>query len=133
MPNVCVIIRLPVTSPLGEKRSVPPTLFSALLFAAQPTAIEKIKRIPGQVWLNLLIWIVAIVVIIRLWRALKRINDYAPYIAATFTGAVLFLTMVYYRNEPPFLTPVVEKLTNFFPTRSKQETDLQRMRDSRER
>jgi hypothetical protein len=43
---------------------------------------------------------------------------------------VLFLTMVYYRSEPPFLTPVVEKLTHFFPTKSKQEADLERMRRS---
>lgn len=109
-----------------------PTILPVLLLAAQPAALDKIGRIPGQIWLNLLIWIVAIVIIVRLWRALKQINDYAPYIVATFTGAVLFLTMVYYRNEPAFLTPVVEKLTHFFPTRSKQEADLERMRRNRE-
>jgi hypothetical protein len=111
---------------------MPPPLFSALLLAAQPTALDKLKRVPTEVWWNLLIWIVAIVVIIRLWRALKQVNDYAPYIAATFTGAVLFLTMVYYRNEPPFLTPFVEKLAHFFPTKSKQEADLDRIRRTRE-
>jgi hypothetical protein len=112
---------------------VPPPLFSALLLAAQPTALDKIKHLPTQVWLNLLLWIVAIVVIVRLWRALKQMNDYAPYLVATFTAFVLFMTMVYYRNEPPFLTPIVDKLSNFFPTKSKQESDLERMRQSRER
>lgn len=78
------------------------------------------------------IGVVAIVVLIRLWRGLRQINEYAPYIAALFTGTVLFLTMVYYRNEPRFLTPLVEPLTSFFPTKARQEQDLERLRRSRE-
>jgi hypothetical protein len=108
--------------------TVEPSLLLDLL-AAQ-TVTQKLQRIPTGVWINLLIWIGVIVIIVRVWKGLKEINDYAPYIVATFTGCVLFLTMVYYRNEPPFLTPVVEKLTHFFPTKSKQEQDLERMRRS---
>lgn len=63
---------------------------------------------------------------------LKQINDYAPYLAAVFVGGLLFLLMVYNRNEPRFLTPIVEPLTNFLPTKSKQEADLDRLRRSRE-
>lgn len=132
VPDLCVIIGLPVPSGPGDKRRMPPSVFSALL-AAQPTTLDRLKRIPTDVWLNLVMWILAVVVIIRLWRALKRINDYAPYIAATLTAGVLFLTMVYYRNEPAFLTPVVDKLSHFFPAKSKQEADLERMRQGRER
>jgi len=39
---------------------------------------------------------------------------------------------VYYRNEPKFLTPFVEPLTSFFPTKAKHDSDLERLRRSRE-
>jgi MFS superfamily sulfate permease-like transporter len=100
--------------------------------AAQSSVGEQLRRVPKETWINLAIGVVALVVLIRLWRALRQINEYAPYIAAVFTGAVLFLTMVYYRNEPRFLTPIVEPLTSFFPTKARQEQDLERLRRSRE-
>jgi hypothetical protein len=103
--------------------------FPTCLVAAQ-SVVERLQHIPRGVWINALIWILGVVVIVRVWKGLKQLNDYAPYLVATFAGCVLFLTMVYYRSEPPFLTPVVEKFTHFFPTRSKQEADLERMRRS---
>lgn len=103
------------------------------LLAAQPSLVEQVRRVPGSTWITLLTSLIAVVVIVRLWRGLKRINDYAPYLAAMFGGAVLFLLMVYNRSEPRFLTPLVERLTAFFPTKSKQEQDLERLRQSREK
>ena len=109
-----------------------PGFLATVTFAAQTPFLDKLRHVPRETWIGLLAWIFALIVIVRLWRGLKQINDYAPYLAAIFASAVLFLLMVYNRSEPAFLTPIVDRLTAFFPTKAKQEQDLERMRRSRE-
>ena len=73
-----------------------------------------------------------VVIIIRLWRALKRLNDYAPYIAVLIGMSGIMAYWVYERTEPAFLTPVVEPLTGFLPTKAKHQRDLERLRQGRD-
>ncbi len=115
---------------LARTTGVHPIALAAM--AAQSSVEDQLRRVPKEAWINLAIGVVAIIVLVRLWRGLRQNNEYAPSIAATFTAGVLFLTMVYYRNEPKFLTPLVEPLTSFFPTKAKQDSDLERLRRSRE-
>jgi len=104
-----------------------------LFFAAQPqTTLEKLRHVPKEVWINLAICVVAIVVIARLWRALKNFNDYAPWFAVALAGALIFFYWVYERTEPAFLTPIVEPLTHFLPSKGAQETRIEKVRKSRE-
>jgi MFS superfamily sulfate permease-like transporter len=124
-------IRLRAVRGLGENGGV--NIAAFVLFAAQASVGEQLRRVPKETWINLAVGILAIVILVRLWRGLRQINEYAPYIAAVFTGTVLFQAMVYYRNEPRFLTPLVEPLTAFFPTKARQDQALERMRQSRER
>ena len=105
-------------------------LNSFTLLAAQPSVGDRVRVIPGQVWLNLGICVVALIVLVRVWRGLKQFNEFAPHFATAFACFMILFFWVYHRSEPRFLTPVVEKLTYFFPTRSKSEQDLERMRRS---
>ncbi len=99
-----------------------------LHLAAQTAPVwEPLLRVPKQTWINLGICIVAIVVIVRVWRVLKNFNELVPYIAAAFAAFVILFYWVYERTEPKFLTPFVEQLTHFFPTKGKQQ-DLQEQR-----
>ena len=100
--------------------------------AARLTAWEQLKHVPKQTWINLLICIGAVVIVIRVWRALKRFNDYAPYFAALLAGTMIFFYWVYNRTEPKFLTPLVNQLEPFFPTKSRQEADLEKVRRGRD-
>ena len=93
---------------------------------------DRLRVIPSQVWLNLGICLVAVIVLVRLWRGLKQMNDFMPYFAAAFASFMILFFWVYNRTEPRFLTPVVEKLTYFLPTKSQAERDLEKMRRSRE-
>ena len=103
-----------------------------LVFAAEPTAWEQLQHTPTQVWINLGICVLAVVVIVRVWRALKAFNDYAPYFAIALAGSMILFYWVYERTEPAFLSPVVEHLTGFFPTKGKQQEHIERVRKSRE-
>ena len=59
-----------------------PTVFAQILAAAPPSTWEQIKRVPKETWINIAICLIAVVAIVCVWRALKNINDYAPYVDA---------------------------------------------------
>lgn len=101
------------------------------LLAAASSAWENFQRIPSQVWINLGLCVIAVVVVVRTWRALKRFNDFAPWIGAVLIATTIMAYWIYERTEPRFLTPVVERLTDFLPTKAKHEAELERMRESR--
>jgi hypothetical protein len=101
-------------------------------FAAQLSAWEKLKHVPKNTWLNLGLCVLAVVFIVRMWRALKRLNSYAPYIAVMIAASGIMSYWVYERTEPAFLTPVIEPLTNFLPTKAKHERDLEKLRKGRD-
>lgn len=103
-----------------------------MVLAAQPSTLDKIRRIPADTWVNLAIGIVSVFVVIRAWRTLKRLNDYAPYIAMAVMASGVFFYWVYSRTEPAFLTPIVERLTPFFPTQAKQQDTIEQVRHSRD-
>jgi hypothetical protein len=74
-----------------------------------------LKRVPKHTWINIGIFILAAIVLSRLWRVLKRVNDLAPYLAVAVACAIIFLYWVYERTEPAFLTPFVNLLAQFLP------------------
>ena len=106
--------------------------FTVTFLAAQTSTWEKLKHIPSQSWLNLGLCVLAVVIIVRMWRTLRKINEFVPWIVSVIAGFMILSYWTYNRTEPRFLTPVVEKLTIFLPTKSKHEQDLEKLRKSRE-
>ena len=102
------------------------------ILAAQSSAWDQIRRVPRQAWINFVICVLAVLIVVRLWRAMKKLNDYAPYIVAVLVTATVFSYWVYNRTEPRILSPLVDRLMPFFPTKSKQEQDLEKLRRGRE-
>ena len=101
-------------------------------FAAQLSTWDKLKHVPKDTWINLGLCMLAVVVVVRVWRTLKKLNDYAPYIAAAIAAGGIMSYWVYERTEPAFLTPVVEPLAKVLPTKEKHQRDLEKLRKSRD-
>ena len=104
----------------------------AWLVAASPSTLEKIQKVPSQTWINLGICVLAVVIVLRLWRGLKKFNDYAPWFAAALAGSFIMFYWVYERTEPKFLTPVVDRLVYFLPSKTHQEQQIEKIRRARE-
>lgn len=89
-----------------------------LLLAA--TALEKMQAVPTKVWINLalavLILFAAIIVIRKAAEMNKVVLAALIFVVVTSTG----LHWVYYRNEPKFISPLIEPLAKFLPTAGKQ-------------
>jgi hypothetical protein len=102
------------------------------LLAAASSTWENFRRIPTQTWLNLGICVLAVMLVVRMWRALKKFNDYAPWFAVGLCATTIMSYWTYERTEPRFLTPVVDRLTVFLPTKAKHQEDLEKLRQGRD-
>ena len=94
---------------------------SVFSLAAHSTTFDRLRHIPATSWLNLAIFVISVIVVYKMWRTLKAVNDYAPYLAGGVIATCVFFYWVYTRTEPSFLTPVVERMAPFFPSRAQQQ------------
>ena len=85
-----------------------------LLFAV--SALEKVSQVPHKVWLNLgialLVFFIAVYVIKQAAQVNKIWLSIIIFVVLTLVG----FHWIYSRNEPKFLTPIVDKLAPFFPS-----------------
>ena len=86
-----------------------------MLFLAQ-SAVDKMKTLPPSVWLKIGIVVLAIVVSVFIFRRVVKMNKIIGSVIVFVVCTIMFFSWVYNRNEPKFLTPIVEKIAPFFPT-----------------
>ena len=80
------------------------------------TAVEQLKTLPKDVWLKIGIAIAAFVIAILVFRRVMKMNKIIASIIVFVVGTVVFFSWVYNRNEPKFLTPLVDRIAPFFPS-----------------
>jgi len=85
-----------------------------VLFAV--TAIEKMKTLPPAVWLKIGIAIAALVIAVFVLRKILRMNKVIAGVIVFVVCTVVFFSWVYNRNEPKFLTPLINRIAPFFPS-----------------
>lgn len=85
-----------------------------LLFAV--SAMDKMKTLPPDVLLKIGIAVAAIIICFLVFRRVLKMNKIIAGIIMVVVFSVVFFSWVYNRNEPKFLTPIVEKIAPFFPS-----------------
>ena len=85
-----------------------------LLLAA--TTLEKINEVPRQVWLNIGIGVLIFIAAFMVLKAVAQMNKIILCILVCVVMTVVGFNWIYSRNEPAFLTPVIDKLAPFFPS-----------------
>ena len=86
-----------------------------MLFLAT-SALEKAQSIPPATWLKLGIAVAAIVAVVVVLRAVAKMNKILLGVGVFVVVSIVFFSWIYNRNEPKWLTPVVEKIAPFFPS-----------------
>ena len=84
------------------------------LFAV--TALEKIQTLPPAIWLKIIIAITAFILTIFLFRRVMKMNKIIAAVIVFVVCTVVFFSWVYNRNEPAFMTPLVQRIAPFFPS-----------------
>ena len=80
------------------------------------TALDKIKTLPPAIWMKIAIAVGAFILTIFLFRRVMKMNKIIASVIIFVVFTVVFFSWVYNRNEPKFMTPIVEKVAPFFPS-----------------
>lgn len=88
-----------------------------LVFAI--TTMEKLEKVPRQFWINAAIAVLGFVLVVYVARRLRQVNIYALSVALGVVLTLAGFNWIYERNEPAFLTPVVDMIAPFFPSKGK--------------
>jgi len=80
------------------------------------SAVDKMKTLPPDTWLKIGVTIGVIVIGILVLRHVLKMNKIIASILMFVVFSVVFFSWVYNRNEPKFLTPIVERIAPFFPS-----------------
>jgi hypothetical protein len=103
-----------------------------MIFAAA-TGLQKVQSVPTDVWIKVGIGILAFIVAVFLLRKLAHVNI-GILIAVTF----IVLTVggfkwIYERDEPAFLTPVIDRIAPFFPSKGAYGNKQQKLPDEKDK
>jgi hypothetical protein len=82
------------------------------------TAAEKLQKVPTGFWINIGIAVLVIIGLVIVMRKLAGTNKVVLAVVSLIILSVVGFNWVYERNEPKFLTPIVDKLAGFFPTKA---------------
>ncbi len=74
------------------------------------------KTLPPDVWLKIGIGVAAVVIAMFVFRRIMKLNKVIAGVVVFVVVTVVFFSWVYNRNEPKFLTPIVERIAPFFPS-----------------
>jgi hypothetical protein len=80
------------------------------------SAVDKMKTLPPDIWMKIGVGVAVLLIAIMVFRHVMKMNKIIAGIIMFVVGTVVFFSWVYNRNEPKFLTPIVEKIAPFFPT-----------------
>jgi len=96
-----------------------------LFFAA--SALDSIKHIPPSTWVKIGIGLAAVVAAVIVLRKVASMNKIILGVVVVVVCSVVFFSWVYNRNEPKFLTPIIDRIAPFFPSagayNAKQQTN----------
>ncbi|MDD3178858.1 MAG: hypothetical protein PHQ04_00755 [Opitutaceae bacterium] len=80
------------------------------------TALDQASRIPPATWVKIGLVLVAVIVAFVVLKRVARMNKLILGVLCFVMVVAVFFSWVYNRNEPRFMTPVVEKIAPFFPS-----------------
>ena len=78
------------------------------------TALEALKEIPPHTWLKVGIVIAIVVVVLVIIPKIFKMNKIILGVIIFVASTIIFFSWVQQRNEPKFLTPLIDHLVPFF-------------------
>jgi uncharacterized membrane protein YGL010W len=87
------------------------------MFLLAVTAMEKLKAIPPAFWLKVLLGVAIVVGVVIALRKVAAMNKVVLAVIVFIVVIVGGVNWIYERNEPAMLTPLIDKIAPFFPSK----------------
>ena len=92
--------------------------FSAMLFfAATVTTMDKLKQVPPEFWWKIGLAVLAIIVVVVVLQKVAQMNKVVLAVIAFVVVMIVGVNWIYERNEPAFMTPIIDKIAPFLPSK----------------
>jgi len=79
--------------------------------------MEKLRHLPRKEVANLVLIVLVLTVAIVIFKQAAKMNRGVLLMIISVTVAVVGFMWVYERNEPKFLSPLIDQIAPFFPQR----------------
>ena len=91
-------------------------------------AFERVREIPNAFWVNLGVAVLLLILLVVILRKLAAVNTIVLVMAGIVAITGLGFSWIYERDEPKFMTLLVEKIAPLLPSKttykSKQQNAL---------
>lgn len=81
------------------------------------TTLEKLQAVPTRFWINAAIFIIGGWIAIMLLRHAARMNKMVLTMIIVVVMTTVGFQWIWERNEPRFLTPYINLIAPFFPSK----------------
>jgi len=78
------------------------------------TALEAMRELPKDTWLKIGVVVAAIIIVAVIVPKVFKMNKLILGVVVFVASSIVFFSWVSQRNEPKFLTPLLDKLAPFF-------------------
>jgi glucan phosphoethanolaminetransferase (alkaline phosphatase superfamily) len=82
------------------------------------------EKLPPDFWMKTGMFVLIVVVIVLAVRFFQNTNKIFLSLGIAVAVGIVFFSWIYNRNEPAFLTPVIEPLAQFFPSKGYEKKDV---------
>lgn len=89
------------------------------------TALERVREIPNAFWVNLGVAVLLLILLVVILRKLAAVNKIVLVMAGIVAITGLGFSWIYERDEPKFMTPLVEKIAPLFPSKNTYKSNQQ--------
>lgn len=93
--------------------------------AERVTPLEKLQNVSGQFWLKVILAIIILGFIVFLFKKVAGMNKIILTIVLAVVCCITFMSWTYNRTEPKFLSPFVDVLSQWLPTKGAYEDKQQ--------
>ena len=95
-----------------------------MLFLAA-SALDKAASLPGSFWMKVGLGVLGFLLAVIVLRKVMETNKVILIAVGFVLCSIVFINWVYERNEPKFLTPIVNVLAEFLPSKGAYEVRQQ--------
>jgi len=96
-----------------------------MLFLAVTSTLDKLKQVPAAFWWKVGAAVLAIVVIVFVLQKVAQMNKVVLAIIVLVVFTVVGVNWIYERNEPAFMTPIINKIAPFLPSKGSYDAKQQ--------
>ena len=96
-----------------------------MLFLAVTSTLDKLKQVPTAFWWKVGAAVLAIIVIVFILQKVAQMNKVVLAIIVLVVFTVVGVNWIYERNEPAFMTPIINKIAPFLPSKGSYDAKQQ--------